>query len=294
MVVNWDIYCPNIDLKQFLGVLASSQKSKATPKKATMSHQLRNAIEKCVVDINIKADKINYNKLTATNTKAEIQMIDSRLIIKNGSLQTSGGSITFSTIVQPNGNNFNFSSNAQVNRVDIASFLRSFNNFGIQSFSPNNIKGKLSSKANVSGLINSKGELITNSMHGKLDFNVNQGALLNFEPIVKVGKFAFPFRDVKNITFSDLSGNLNMRGEQIDVNNLTISSSVLNFDVNGIYSFGRGTNLALTIPLRNSKNDIKLATKAERDAVRTRGIVLHLIALDDDGKMKIKWGKKDK
>lgn len=295
MVVNWDIYSPNIDLKQFLGVLASSQKNKvATNKKATMSQQLRNAIEKCVVDINIKADKINYNKLTATNTKAEIQMIDSRLVIKNGSLQTSGGSITFSTIVAPNGNNFNFSSNAQVNRVDIASFLRSFNNFGIKSFSPNNIKGKLSSTANVTGLINSKGELITNSMHGKLVFNVNQGALLNFEPIVKVGKFAFPFRDVKNITFSDLSGNLNMRGEQVDVNNLTISSSVLNFDVNGIYSFGRGTNLALTIPLRNSKNDAKLASKAERDAVRDRGIVLHLIALDDEGKMKIKWGKKDK
>ena len=118
--------------------------------------------------------------------------------------------------------------------------------------------------------------------------------LLNFEPIVKVGKFAFPFRDVKNITFSDLSGNLNMRGEQIDINNLLISSNVLNLDINGIYSFGRGTNLALTIPLRNSKNDAKLASQEERDAVRDRGIVLHLIAVDDDGKMKIKWGKKDK
>lgn len=294
MVVNWDIYCPNIDLKQFLGVLATSQKKKVTTKKATMSDQLRSTIEKCVVDISIKADKINYNKLTATNTKAEIQMLDSRLVIKNGSLQTSGGSITFNTVISPSGKNYNFSSNAQVNRVDIASFLKSFNNFGIQSFNPNNIKGRLSSKANVTGLISSNGELITNSMHGKLDFNVNQGALLNFEPIVKVGKFAFPFRDVKNITFSDLSGNLNMRGEQIDVNNLTISSSVLNFDVNGIYSFGRGTNLALTIPLRNSKNDANLATQAERDAVRDRGIVLHLVALDDEGKMKIKWGKKGK
>jgi hypothetical protein len=117
---------------------------------------------------------------------------------------------------------------------------------------------------------------------------------LNFEPIVRIGKFAFPFRDVKNITFSDLSGNVNLRGERIDVHNLTISSSVLNFDVEGIYSFGRGTNLALTIPLRNSKNDVKLASKAERDAVRERGIVLHLIALDDEGKMKIKWGKRGK
>lgn len=298
MVVNWNIYFPNLDLKQFLGVLASSQKSKAvakTNKKPTMSNQIRNAIDKCSVVIDIKADKINYNKLTATHTTATVQMIDSKLVIKNGSLQTSGGSITFNSEVKPSGKNFAFSSNAQVNRVDIASFLKSFNNFGVTSFSPHNIKGKLSSQANVTGFINSNGELITNSMHGNLTFNVNQGALLNFEPIVKIGKFAFPFRDVKNITFSDLSGNLKLRGEQVDVNNFTISSSVLNLDAEGVYSFGRGTNLALTIPLRNSKNDIKLATKAERDAVRDRGIVLHLIALDsDDGKMKIKWGKKEK
>lgn len=296
MVVNWNIYCPNIDLKQFLGILTSSQKSKTVVKnkKTTISNHLRTVIEKCAVVIDIKADKINYNKLTATNTTARIQMIDSRLLIKNGSLQTSGGNITFNSEVKPSGNNYAFSSNAQVNRVDIASFLKSFNNFGIKSFSPNNIKGRLTSTANVNGFINSHGELITNSMHGKLDFNVNQGALVNFQPIVKIGKFAFPFRDVENITFSDLSGHLNMRGEQVDVNNLTISSSVLNIDVDGIYSFGRGTNLALTIPLRNSKNDAKLASKAERDAVRDRGIVLHLIALDDNGKMKIKWGKKDK
>ena len=297
MIVNWKIYSPYIDLKQFMGVLATSQKTKATAKthkRTTISNQIRTAIDKCAVVIDIKADKISYNKLTATNTTATVQMIDSKLVIKNGSLQTSGGSITFNSEVQPSGKNFAFSSNAQVNRVDIASFLRSFNNFGVKSFSPNNIKGKLSSKANVTGFINSNGELITNSMHGNLTFNVNQGALVKFDPIVKIGKFAFPFRDVENITFSDLSGTLKLRGEQIDVNNFTISSSVLNLDAEGIYSFGRGTNLALTIPLRNSKNDIKLATKAERDAVRDRGIVLHLIALDDEGKMKIKWGKKDK
>ena len=230
MIVNWKIYSPYIDLKQFLGVLATSQKRKATAKtnkRPTMSNQIRTAIDKCAVVIDIKADKISYNKLTATNTTATVQMIDSRLVIKNGSLQTSGGSITFNSEVQPSGKNFAFSSNAQVNRVDIASFLSSFNNFGIKSFSPNNIKGKLSSQANVTGFINSNGELITNSMHGNLTFNVNQGALVNFEPIVKIGKFAFPFRDVKNITFSDLSGKLKLRGEQIDVNNFTISSSVL-------------------------------------------------------------------
>lgn len=258
-----------------------------------MSNQLRTAIEKCIVDINLKADKITYNKLTATNTKAQIQMIDSRLLIKNGSLQTCGGSINFSTTLSPNGKNYNFASNAQVNQVDITQFLKSFNNFGIRSFTPNNIRGQLTSTTNITGMIHN-GELVPNSTHGSLNFNVTHGALINFEPIVKIGKFAFPFRDVKNITFSDLSGNCKLRGELVDVNKLTISSSVLNLDAQGVYSFGRGTNMALTIPLRNSKDDAKLATKAERDAVREKGIVLHLIAVDDGGKMKIKWGKKDK
>lgn len=293
MVVNWNIYCPSIDVKQFLGVLATSQKRKVTAKKPSMSNQLRNAIEKCIVDINLKADKITYNKLTATNTKAVIQMIDSRLLIKNGSLQTCGGSINFSTTLSPNGKNYNFASNAQVNQVDITQFLKSFNNFGIKSFTPNNIRGQLTSTTDMTGMIHN-GELVPNSTHGSLNFNVTHGALINFEPIVKIGKFAFPFRDVKNITFSDLSGNCKLRGELVDVNKLTISSSVLNLDAEGVYSFGRGTNMALTIPLRNSKDDAKLATKAERDAVRDRGIVLHLLAVDDGGKMKIKWGKKDK
>ncbi|KAF2339809.1 AsmA family protein [Flavobacterium tistrianum] len=299
MVVNWNIYCPNIDVKQFIGVLENSPKQKVAEKKpvkknVNFTNQLRSVIEKCTAVINLKADKITYGALTATNTQATLQMLNSKILLKNGTLNTSGGSINFSGSVEPSGNRYVFTSNAQVNRVDIASFLRSFNNFGIKSFSPKNIRGRLTSNANVTGLMSSTGDLIMNSMKGKLDFNVNQGALLNFEPIMKVGKFAFPFRDVENITFSDLSGSLNLRGEQVDVNKLTISSSVLNLDAEGVYSFGRGTNLALTVPLRNSKNDAKLATKEERKAVRERGIVLHLIAYDNEGKMKVKWGKKDK
>ena len=296
MVVNWKIYCPNLDIKQFLGAIATSQKRKSNMKnrKPTISSHLRDVIEKCSVVIGIKADKMNYNKLTATNTMATVQMLNSKLVIKNGFLQTSGGNIAFNAEISPSGKNFAFGSTAQVNRVDIASFLRSFNNFGIKSFTPNNIHGKLTSNANVTGLMNRNGELITNSTHGSLNFTVTQGALVNFEPIMKVGKYAFPFRDVKNITFSDLSGDFKLRGEMVDVNKLTISSSVLNLDAKGVYSFGRGTNLALTIPLRNSKDDAKLATKAERDAVREKGIILRLVAYDDNGKMKIKRGKKEK
>ncbi|MCV9930016.1 AsmA family protein [Flavobacterium sp. LS1R49] len=297
MLIDWNIYSPSIDIKQFLGVIATSQKSKQTSKKTasrqSFSDQLHTVINKCQVVLQLNMDKLVYAKLAATNAKATVRLTNSNVTVQNGFLQTAGGTIAFSATLNPTGNRYNFQSDAQVNNVDISRFLTSFNNFNIKSFDAKDIKGKLTTKASVAGVIDSKGDLIPKSATGNINFKVNNGALINFEPIVKIGKFAFPFRDVNNITFSDLSGSLILKGQNVNVNNLKVSSSVLNFDVDGVYSLGNDTNLALTIPLRNSKNDVKLATKAERDAVRERGIVLHLLAVDDGGKIKIKWGKKN-
>jgi hypothetical protein len=76
---------------------------------------------------------------------------------------------------------------------------------------------------------------------------------------------------------------------------MQINSSVLNMDVEGVYSLSRGTNIALDVPLRNPKNDSKIADDNERNKKRMKGIVLHILAIDgDDGKIKIKWNKNHK
>lgn len=298
MLIDWNIYSPSIDVKQFIGVITATQQKKHTAKKTanreSFSDQLHTVINKCQVVLQLKLDKLAYGKLTGSNAKATIKLTNSNVTVQDGFLKTSGGTVAFSGVLSPIGNKYRLQSNAQVNNVNITSFLTSFNNFDITSFEAKDIKGNLTTKANIAGIMDSQGNLVPKSATGNVSFKVNNGALVNFQPIVKIGKFAFPFRDVKNITFSDLSGNLALRGHDIDVLDLKVSSSVLNFDVEGVYSLGNNTNLAMTIPLRNSKNDAKLATKAERDAIRNRGIVLHLLAVDEGGKIKIKWGKKDK
>ncbi|MDN3675641.1 AsmA family protein [Flavobacterium branchiarum] len=298
MLIDWKISSPSIDIKQFIGVIAATQQkkqvAKSTANHQNFSDQLHTVINKCQVALQLNLDKLVYGKLTASNAKATIKLTNSNVTVQNGFLKTSGGTVAFSGVLNPIGNKYKLQSNAQVNNVDITSFLTSFNNFDIKSFEANDIKGKLTTKANIDGLMDAKGDLVPKSATGNVSFNVNNGALVNFEPIVKIGKFAFPFRDVKNITFSDLAGNLVVRGHDIDVVDLRVSSSVLNFDVEGVYSIGNNTKLAMTVPLRNSKNDTKLATKEERDAIRNRGIVLHLLAVDEGGKIKIKWGRKDK
>jgi hypothetical protein len=241
--------------------------------------------------LHLKADKMVYSKLQATNAKATVLLVNNQLIVKNGWVQTSGGTISFDGKLAPNGDTFLLESNAKINRVDIARFLTSLNNFGIQSFKPKNIKGFLSASASLKGTLLSGGQLKTNSLSGAAKFDVIQGALVDFEPIKNIGKFAFPFRDVNNIVFRDLSGNFKINGDLVDVNDLKVSSNVLNLDVNGVYSFNRGTNLALTVPLRNPKKDEFITDKTERAEKRNKGIVLHLLAVDVDGKIKIRWNK---
>ncbi|MFV8368084.1 AsmA-like C-terminal region-containing protein [Flavobacterium sp. LB2R40] len=293
MIVNWDIYAPFLDVKQFVGVITSRSQKKQQKKKtsADFSQELYSVINKCQVVLNIRADKMVYSKLEATNAKATVLLVNNQLVVKNGWVQSSAGIISFDGKLMPKGDLFFLDANAKINHVDIARFLTSLNNFGIQSFKPKNIKGLLNASASLKGILLSGGQLKTNSLSGHATFDVRKGALIDFEPIKNIGKFAFPFRDVNNIVFSDLSGNFKINGDLVYVPNLKVSSSVLNLDVNGVYSFNRGTNLAMTIPLRNPKKDEFITDKIERAEKRNKGIVLHLRAVDVDGKIKIRWNK---
>ena len=293
MVVDWDIYAPFLDVKQVVGIITNS--GQQVPKKKTtadnFSRKMTSVIEKCQVLLSLKADKMVYSKLEATNAKATVLLVNNEVIVKNGSVESSGGNISFEGKLAPYKNDFILKSNTKINKVNIAKFLTSVNNFGIVSFKPNNLEGFLTASASVQGKLLASGELKTNSLSGTAHFNVNQGALINFKPITNVAKFAFPFRDVNNIIFRTLSGGFEINGELVNVNELKVSSNVINLDVNGVYSFGSGTNLAMTIPLRNPKNDQLIKNKAERAEKRYNGIVLHLLAIDEDGKVKIKWDK---
>jgi hypothetical protein len=293
MLVSWDIYCPFLDVKQFLAVVTrSGQKAvKKKNKSADFSSKLYAVVDKCQMVLNLKADKMVYNKLEAANVKATVLLVNNTLIVKNGWMQSSGGTVSFDGQLMPKNNFFFVESDVRINRVAIARFLTSVNNFGIQSFKPKNIEGYLTASASVKGTLLSGGQLKSNSLVGVAKFDVKKGALVEFDPIKKVGGLAFPFRDFDTVAFSDLSGDFAINGAAVNVHNLKVSSTVLNLDINGVYSFDSGTNLALTIPLRNPKRDENITDKNEIADRRNKGIVLHLLAIDEQGKIKIRWNK---
>jgi hypothetical protein len=299
ILLSWKMHSPDIYLGEFMGFLgARKAKSpvKNRKKNSNGSNQINEMLDKGKAEINLRVDRLHYNKFLGKNATVDILLSDNGLSLKNVSLQHAGGSIKLNGAVIQNGSQNRFSLNTVVSNVNISTFFYSFDNFGLKSLNYKNLKGAFFTKTNITGSITNAGTLIPRSINGSIDFNLNKGALVGWEAIKSVGKFAFPFRDLDNITFDNLHGKFDLRGEKITINPMFINSSVLNVNLDGIYSFGKGTNIYLDVPLRNPKKDEDITDKQEIKERRMKGIVVHILATDgEDGKIKFKLvGKRDK
>ncbi|MGY4384969.1 hypothetical protein ACVWYN_002005 [Pedobacter sp. UYP24] len=293
ILLTWTIKSPQLHLGEFIGFLGSRQSTRiAKTKNVNFSDDLNRVFEKSQVDMHLAVDKVYYNKFLATDAQADLLLTEKGISVRNVSVKHAGGSLKLSGTVTQHGSVNRFALNSIIENVDIQHFFYAFDNFGLTSLTSKNLKGYLFAKANISGNINDKGKLVSNSLFGDLVFELKKGALLNFEPIKSVGKFAFPFRDLDNITFNNLNGKFDIRGQKITINPMEINTSVLNMDVAGIYSMTSGTNIAVDVPLRNPKKDEDLTDKEQIKERRMKGIVLHLLATDgEDGKIKIKLNR---
>jgi hypothetical protein len=299
MVVALNVRSPFLDAKTFLGTAISKKEAvpvKSAPTEAA-TRKLRTVIDKSQMVLNMRIDKAVYEHLEATNARAQIVLADGGLNVRNGNIETSGGKFAFDARIARQGGVDAFGAKVKITACDIPRFLRAFNNFGITAFTPDNITGDLSADASLNGSITPGGELVGGSLKGDLKYQILNGTLVDFEPLIQVGKkffvkLLFGKRDFGHIAFGELGGEFKVNGHLVDVDFFRVSSNVLNFDVMGIYSFKKGTNLGLTIPLRNPEDDATIADKAERDKLRYKGIVLHLVAVDaKDGGIEVKTGK---
>jgi hypothetical protein len=262
-----------------------------------VTHRLHSFIEKCQLVLNMQIDKAVYDYLEATNASGQIVLANGRVGVRNGHIEAAGGRFAFDGYLVPQREANPFGGKVKITSCDIPRLLKSFNNFGITAFAPDNITGSLSADVSLSGSLTPAGDVVRSSLKGDLSYQIENGSLKDFEPLIDVGKkffvkLLFGKRDFGHIAFGELAGKLKVDGDLVDVDFFRVSSNVLNFDVEGIYSFKRGTNLGLTIPLRDPSDDARIADQAEREKLRYKGIVLQLVAVDGkDGGIEVKPGK---
>ncbi|MEV4884908.1 hypothetical protein MRBLMN1_003441 [Chitinophaga ginsengisegetis] len=297
--LTWNIRSQLVDLNEFKSFLAPRRKAKPSrsqqkAKMTRVNRQLDVVLASSNVSMQVQLDKIIFQRFAAQNVKASVQLTNTDILLKQIALQHAGGNMQMAGVMHQQGNNNNFNMNATVNNVHISQLFYAFDNFGMSALKSDNLRGNVSAKVNLKGNVLDNGSLAKNSLYGTINFNLKNGALINFGPLADIGNFAFRKRRLDSITIDNLSNTFQVQGNKILIPPMRIASSAINIDVNGVYGIDGGTNINLDIPLRNPAKDSAITDSAEKRKRSRKGIVIHLHAVSEkDGKVKIKLGKGD-
>ncbi|GAA4086643.1 AsmA family protein [Mucilaginibacter panaciglaebae] len=295
ILLNWHIRSPQMYLGEFIGLLSSGS-SRPTPVKSANSgdviDQLSNVLQKGQAAMQLNVANLHYHNFLATDVHADLLTSPNGVAIKNVGLKTSGGALRLNGSIKKNGELNQLAINTTVSNVNIHDFFYAFDNFGMTDFTYQNLTGILSGKTTITAAIDRNANLVPRTVRGNLAIHLKDAALIDFKPLQGIGKYAFPFRDLKHIRIPVLDASFKVNGDQIEISPMQISSSVLNLDIAGTYGLSKGTNIAIDVPLRNPKGDSTITDHEQLQKKRFKGIVLHLLAkTDETGKVKIGLNK---
>ena len=298
VVFDWRIHSSRIDLSEFRTFLTARRSGAVrdsgiakpkTGKVTRLSQQLDNVLSSSSVHMQLQVDKVVYKAFTADKLDADILLAQSGITLTNISVNNSGGRVVLRGAMDQRGSVNNFHVLADIDNVHIQDFFYSFANFGQTAITDKNIRGNLFAKVDVTGSIKDNGDISPKSFNGSVAFDLRNGALMNFEPLMRVGKYVFRNRNLSDVTFKDLKNSLEIQGDKILIEPMFIESSAINLKVRGVYSLSKGTLIDMDIPLRNPKKDELVIDDELKQERAMKGIVLHLQATDgDDGNVKIK------
>jgi hypothetical protein len=291
LVLEWNIFSPQINMNDFIGYLGKQQ-SAAVVKKKKKSKIIRiaDSIDRMLKDgtanLSLKAGKLLYKKFNASNVTASLTLLANRLVLNNARLQHAGGAMNFKGSLLQNGNANQLSFNANLSRIDIPKIFYAFNNFGQDAVTDKNMKGNLMATIKLNAAITQKAEIIGESLNGNLTFSVKDGELINFGPVIKIGETAFKKRDFSHMRFAELKDKMRIEGSAIYMDKMEIRSNVIKLFVEGVYDTKNGTDMSIQIPLTNlSKDDHEILKNKGR-----AGVNIRLRAKTaDDGTLKVSW-----
>jgi hypothetical protein len=304
LTLDWTVHSNKLNLNDFISYLKQKKTKTLSRKKNSILAEaiiaITNLLETANINFNLNAKQLIYKKFYADNLTANLDMDDDIINLKNINLRHGGGSIALQGKLRNEIASNPFSFKAQLRNVNVSKIFTAFNNFGLKSPTDKNIGGDLTADVTLQGGFTTKAQVIPEELKGFVKFNLQNGQLVNFEPVQKISQTVFKNRNFSDIQFADLHDLLEINGEHITINRMEIRSTVLTMFIEGVYNMKTGPDLSIQVPLSNLKSS-KDPSLTNKGIFSKTGVSARLRAQrGDDGKIKISWdpfnkaGKKGK
>lgn len=292
--VAWRIRGPFVNLNDFTGFIVKRKtavRHRAAPFNAVtrIGYQLDRVLDAASFSLDARINRILYKSFNAEDVIAQATVAQSGVVLQQVQIRQGGGSLHISGNIDQAAPNNPFHVKTDINHVNVSKLFSSFDNFGQSAIGSENLAGFISANADVSGKITDAGTILKNSFYGQVAFQLDNGAIYHFAPFEKLSRFIFKKRGLDSVVVKDLHGQFDVRGSKVFIRPMDIQTSALDMAVQGVYGLGGGTDIFISVPLRNPSKE-KAKTPLGKLLRRGKGIVLHLRAQDPSGDgVKIGW-----
>ena len=234
----------------------------------------------------IKWGKFNFKNSSGTLKHNNLLFTAPKIIAEIG----GGGFNISGSLDSRNKKNILLNVNTSINGIKIDSIFYYFNNFNEDFITYNNLKGQLYLNSTTTLSLNKYLNLVPKTLTSDLDIKIKNGKLVDFEPMQNLSKF-IDEESLKNIYFDELSDQIHIENEKINIPELKINSSVSNIKLKGTHTFDQHFYYQLKIPIKNLNPTKKIEAESAYEEGKD-GPILHLIISGTTDNYIIKFDKK--
>jgi hypothetical protein len=191
-----------------------------------------------LVNAGIEIGQLVFHQFKAQKVKGNIVWKGKRFKTEGITAETfNGRMVVAGEIENSEKGDFVVSSSTQFTQVDIDELFKQCNNFGQQEMTHQNIKGKLQGNIELAGVWDSKLACDLNKLSALCNLTVKQGEINNYKPLEGLSKYV-KVEDLRNLKFSDLSNQIQIRKGVMTIPEMLVSNNALNLTISGTHTFG--------------------------------------------------------
>lgn len=187
--------------------------------------------------LNARVNQLQFRKFIARNIVGDFRLDNRELIAEKLDLKTMGGNIRLAGSV--NGKlekHLILICTANLKKVDITQVFNECEDFGQDVLKKENIQGKLDADFQLNTLVSSGLVIDLDKLFATANIVINEGALLNFEPLNNLSRF-ISLDELRNVRFSSLKNQIEIRNRNVIIPRMDIVSNALNIGVSGTHNF---------------------------------------------------------
>lgn len=177
-----------------------------------------------------------FGKFIAEEVTGDIEVKNQKALINEVQLRCMQGSAVLNAFADNSRGKLEVSLDADIKQINVQELFSQLNNFGQSTLKDENIRGIASASLEFSGNWSNALEVDEKSIEARCKLLIERGSLKKFEPLLVLSKFV-EVKDLEDIKFSTLSGDITIKDRKISLPATTLQNSAINVQVWGYHTF---------------------------------------------------------